>query len=132
MKIKWAITLLSVITFFANANVNAGGMDDRGPDGLPKYWHADLSGVWATGAGFFYLYPDGNVMRLSEADCSLTGYATWEFELGTLSIRDPVTGKRLVGGVILDVPVKPDAGDKMVLDTTHEWVFMSPDTDEEC
>ena len=130
MKIACLRTLLAlVLTATLLANANAGGTDDRGPDGLPKFWHADLSGVWSTGTAYTWLYED-HTMKTLDTNCGLVGTGTWKFEFGALKIYEG--SKEVFFSQILDVPEKPNPGEKLVLDTTAEWMFMGRDTDQEC
>ena len=47
-----------------------------------KLMDADLSGVWATGNGWAYLYPNGRVTLFSDS-CALKQKATWKYEYGS-------------------------------------------------
>ena len=91
--------------------------------------NADIVGVWSMGNGYMWLY-ENNDMKTLGPDCSLLGIGTWDFELGALTIT--VGGEEVIFTNILDVPTSPRMGDKMVLDTTREWLFLGRDTEQEC
>ena len=91
--------------------------------------NADLVGVWSMGNGYMWLY-ENNDMKTLGPNCSLLGIGTWDFELGALKIY--VDGEEVIFTNILDVPTSPKMGDKMVLDTTREWLFLGRDTEQEC
>ena len=91
--------------------------------------NADLVGVWSMGNGYMWLY-ENNDMKTLGPDCSLLGIGTGDFELGALKIY--VDGEEVIFTNILDVPTSPKMGDKMVLDTTREWLFLGRDTEQEC
>ena len=96
---------------------------------LAEVRKADLTGVWSTGKVYTWFYEDHTMMTM-DLNCFLQGIGTWRFEYGMLTIY--VDQKEVFFRNILDVPVKPKMGDKMVLDTMAEWMFMGGDTDQEC
>ena len=123
--------LLSLLIIGSTLALVAGASSSADPhtDALREAMGADLVGVWSTANSFVWLYDDHTMKTLTQ-NCFLKGTGTWRFEYGNLMLY--VGDKEVFFRVILSVPTKPMAGDKMVLDTTAEWMFMSPDTDEEC
>ena len=117
-KFVFAIVLLALTASIAHGGYN-----------LKQIMKADLVGVWSTGNSYIWFYEDGGTKRLSP-NCSLLGRGTWKFEIGAVKIY--AGGKEVIFSQVLKVPTKPKMGDKMVLDTKREWLFLGRDTDQKC
>lgn len=95
-----------------------------------QIWKAELVGVWSTPGSFVWLYQD-RTMKVLKKNCRLVGIGTWEFEYGQLRLFAS-NGKEVLFRHILEAPTSPKFGDKIVLDTKREWVFMGRDTSTKC
>ena len=113
--------LLAVILFvFSTAYA-----DDNHLNNLKEARNADLTGVWSMGNGYMILYPDQRMKTLG-TDCSIIGTGTWKFEYGALTVYEG--GKEVMWTYIIEFK----AGQKMVLSTKREWLFISKNTGMEC
>ena len=128
---KGIMRILLFVTLFGFSTVNAR-------TDLREIMKADLSGVWSVGKygcfglgldtcmSYIYLYPDKSMKALGP-DCSLMEKGTWKFEIGALTLYDK-EGKQLMWTQIIDLK----AGQKVVLDTSKEWLFLGSNTDSDC
>ena len=82
---------------------------------------ADLSGIWNTGVGWAYLYPNGKVTLYSR-DCSVKRQATWKYEYGALTIHQRRLNRNFQ---ISFVNVIGFEGGVLTFDTSGEWIRLS-------
>ena len=112
------------------ASLVAGAQAQNRGD-LATIMTADLAGVWSLDTTFLYLYEGGQFRILNKSDCSLVGVGTWEFEFAQLRALDPA-GKEVFWTTVIDVPVAPRPGQRLLTDTNQMWMYMGRDTGMDC
>ena len=115
----------------ATALLAVSGAQAQNRGDLRTIMTADIVGVWALGSTFAYLYEDGRFKMLNESDCSLVGVGTWTFEYAQFSAKD-TEGREVFWMTVIDVPVQPTPGQKLLTDSNREWMFIGRDTSMEC
>ncbi len=88
--------------------------------------NADLSGIWNTGVGWAYMYPNGKVTLYSR-DCTVKRQATWKYEYGALTIHQRHLNRNFQ---ISFANVIGFEGVGLTFDTGGEWIRLSKKMDE--